>query len=472
MKTRISLHHFISDIGLKQRDGVNLAHAEINQLLLSKLPECFSIEFHDFDKLLRDDKYAHETLSGIDCVLSNVGPHAHYYFFLRERLGLKFRIIRDIKTALWSSYLLQESLCMPFLNSGDVLLSTSNYSKKLIRKLFPHLIDHPIELFEPVLSNKPFPEIIKYKTSQKLVTLGHIGRLSIDKNFPQMIDLLINLDKEEPGRYRLVACGSIHSSECNPKIISDHLFNVTGRRDIFIYLPPIPHCEVMKLLSTFDYFLFFSTSNLEVLGRVLIECAYAGVPVLAANHAAAPEILDPSSLLKVKYDVNQKFYMHFDHALGHVDIDFAMKLIINQHQPLPPNKPINNNFDTLIRAISGDIDHSNIQFIPTLGLDIEDFIRNLDWDGLPTPQSKLYSYSSMTNLHKWFCELNGKQSEALIHNLKKLQKLSKFPDRTNKYIDTISTTKGDFTNIGGIDIELCNVADFHPKFWIQNGKRQ
>ena len=64
------------------------------------------------------------------------------------------------------------------------------------------------------------------------------------------------------------------------------------------------------LLQRLDYFLFFSTSNLEVLGRVLVEAGHARVPILASEHAAAPELLSPTSLLDVSYRFDEPFLSH------------------------------------------------------------------------------------------------------------------------------------------------------------------
>jgi glycosyltransferase involved in cell wall biosynthesis len=468
MKTRVTLHRFVSDKNLKQRDGVNLAHTEINDLLTSQAPQSLDIHFHDFDKLLRDEKYARDTLTNVDCVLCNVGPNAHYYHFLREKLGLNFRIIRDIKTALWSCYLLQESLCEPLIRPGDALLATSNYSRRLICKIFPNHLQHPIELFEPVLSLEKFPDFVKRQRTSKMTTLGHIGRLSLDKNFNQMVDLIINLEREKPGEYRLVACGSVHSPECDPSTISEYLFKITGRRDIFVYLPPMPNQDVMNLLSTFDFFLFFSTSNLETLGRVLIECAYKGVRVIAANHAASSEIVSISSLISVEYKQHQQFYTHFDHALGNVDIFRAQELILKDFETTPLAKPNMNNFDSLIRIIHGEIESSPAKLKKSLNNDVEKFISSLRWNNLPTKLSAAKSYKTISDLQHWFCALNGKNSNEFSTRLNELQELSKFPNRTKKYLESTRTTRGDFTNLGGMDMELCNVANFHPYFWINS----
>ncbi len=466
MKTRITLHRFASDTSLTQRDGVNLAHSEINALLASPMARHLSVDFHDFDRLLRDESYARQVLTVVDCVLSNVGPHAHYYHLLRERFGLNFRIVRDIKTALWSCYLLQESLCQPFLRPGDALLATSNYSRKLTRQLFPHLQDHPIGLFEPVLSSCQFAPGPSRAHDRSTVTLGHIGRLSTDKNFPQMVDLLLALDREEPGRYRLVACGSVHSPECEPTAIATRIYQQTGRDDLFTYLPPVAHHEAVKLLHSFDYFLFFSTSNLEVLGRVLVECAYAGTRILAANHAAASELVDRSSLLPVAYEMDQPFHSHFDAPMGTVDISAAKQLILAKHRPLPPPEPQINKPEVLMQVLCEpqcDLGTSNE---PALEREPAQFLQQLRWDGLPLASSASDTYATLEVLQDWFCALNGKKSSDFQRRLTQLQALSKFPQRTQRFAQVCAVTQGDFTNLGGMDMELCNVANFHPRFWL------
>jgi glycosyltransferase involved in cell wall biosynthesis len=471
MKTKVALHRFISDPSLKQRDGVNLAHTEINRILDGNCCHELVVEFHDLDQLLRDDALAKSTLQDVDCVLCNVGPHAHYYHAMRHRLGLGFRIVRDIKTALWSSYLLQESLCAPYLRPGDALLATSKYSRALTRRLFPHLTTHPILLFEPVLSQ---PEAKAEPTGSnrkpdRPITLGHIGRLSEDKNFPQMVDLLITLNRQAPGQFRLLACGAVHSQSCDPKKIAARVQAECGRPDLFCYLPPVAHDDVLPLMSGFDYFLFFSTSNLEVLGRVLIEAARANVPILAANHAAAAELLDPSSLIDVRYAVDQSFYTHFDAPLGTVDIDTAARRIIERTRPLPPPEPQVNHLECLTRILSGCAPEDASGRPEELDPKPAHFLAQLRWSGLPEHSGSIETDALIAKLQDWFCALNGKRSADFAERLRTLEELSSFPERTRKFIQASHSTRCDFTNLGGIDIELCNVADFHPRFWVHQG---
>jgi glycosyltransferase involved in cell wall biosynthesis len=466
MKTKVALHRFESDPNIKQRDGVNLAHTEINRLL-EDTPAKLLVEFHDFDRLLRDKQYAYQMLKDTDCVLCNVGPHGHYYFYLRETMGLDFRIVRDIKTALWSSYLLQESLCQPYLRPGDVLLATSNYSRVLTRHLFPHLNDHPIYLFEPVLVSMEDNRITSAKAinEEGIITLGYIGRLSEDKNFPEVVDLLLALHREEPGRYRLMACGAVHSPGCAPNLIAQRVHAETGRHDLFVYIPPVAHDQVLPILRQFDYFLFFSTSNLEVLGRVLIEATYAGVPILAANHAAAAELLAPSSLIDVTYKQNQSFYSHFDTPLGTVDIEMAAILIRGHNIPDAPPPPRVNKSDILVNALldQGEPTDPTLEYLE-LSTDQQNFLNSLHCEDLPNIKSQTHANRMIEELLEWFSALNGKRGQDFASRLKELERRSRFKERTRRLMATVEHIRGDFTNLGGIDIELCNIVGYHPKF--------
>lgn len=466
MPTRLTLHRFESDPSLEQRDGVNLAHTEINRLLSATPDPDLDIAFHDFSRLLRDRDYARATLEGVDCVLANVGPHAHYYHYLRDRLGLDFRIIRDIKTGLWSSYLLQESLCGPYLRPDDTLLATSNYSRVLTRHLFPHLRSASIHLFEPVLAapgerraQSPNP----HETGETIV-LGYVGRLSEDKNFPQVVELLIALDQADPGRYRLVACGAVHSPSCDPAIMAKRIQTETGRGDLFEYMPPVPYDQVLSVMRQFDYLLFLSTSNLEVLGRVLIEAAHVGVPVFAANHAAASELLARSSLIDVTYTLDQPFYSHFDAPMGRVDIQMAARKIRAHEVPAVPPPPQVNRSDSFIDILLDRMDRSPGVSAENLGDDQRQFLERLRWEGLTQFSSRDDADNVIEGMLDWFCALNGKGALDFQSRLQELESRSRFKDRTRRFIASTGWTRCDFTNLGGIDIELCNVVGYHPQF--------
>jgi hypothetical protein len=317
-----------------------------------------------------------------------------------------------------------------------------------------------------VLSFSDYKPQEKSRTKKNMVKLGHIGRLSKDKNFDQMIDLLITLNSEEPGRFHLTACGTVHSAEFECGLVEKLIYDKTGRDDIYTYIPPVNNNQIVELMRSFDYFLFFSTSNLEVLGRVLIECAYSGTKVLAANHAAAAELVDPSSLLEVDYLTNQIFNTHFDHALGKVDIEKIKSLLLNGFEPEPQPRPLINNANNLINLLNEPNFYEINHIDKKLNTHVEEFISRISSSGLSLPNENQDINKTLGVMKDWFCSLNEKKSTDFNYRLSQLKRLSRFPNRTEKFINSVGSSKCDFTNLGGLDMELCNVVKFYPEFYL------
>jgi len=465
----VTLHDYATDPTLPQKDGVNLAHENIGTLLRAANCDGFRVRFHDFNRLLRDEAYARKVLSHTRCVVSNVGPHAHYYFHLREKLGLDFRIVRDVRTAIWSSYLLQEHLCRPYLRPHDVLLVASHYTRGLYEKMFPHLRTLPTVRCYPLTVGFP-PEVGRWQEptgkKQGVVTLGYVGRLSEDKNFPDIIELLITLNRRHPGRYRLLACGDIHSPSCHPDKVCARLVAMLGTADSFDYLPSRGNAEIWALYRQFDVMVFPSTSNLETLGRVLIEASYAGVPVVCGEHAAAAELMPPSSLCRVHYGRNQSFSAHYDHSLGHVDIDDMVRAVTHpglgasdchldyqQHPDRFIGLLIGEGIAACRMPETLELTPSQQSLIDAIEVTLPPALNDID-----------QASRSIAHLIPWFLGLQAKDSTEREQWLAKLRMLSGHPERTLRFIEKSAATRCDFTNVGGIDIELCHAADFYPAF--------
>lgn len=465
---RISLYAYQSDPSLSQKDGVNISHTEIARLMRSTKDSRIRIHFHDFLRVCNDEKYAYEVLSQVDCVISNVGPHAHYYFYLREKFGLNFKIIRDIRTALWSSYLLQEFLCHPYLRPEDVLIVSSRYSRELSKHIFPHLKQYKIDVFNSVLIGlSPFKSTPKKQTKLTgRVKLGYLGRLSEDKNFPQLIDLLIRLDQSCPGKFCLLACGDIHSHSCHPEKQQQKIHKKTGKSNIFKYFPPVNHAQVWDLYDQFDVFLFPSTSNLETLGRVLIEASCFGLPILASDHAAAPELFTQAALSSVDYAFNKRYSAHFDYPLGSVDIgDMVFKLEQNELDACRCSDLIQYNPNRLVEILLDEVNEADSnKGIMELTSSQLNFIKSVQLFGIPKFLDIQESNELISNLLDWFCALQNKGTPQYTARLQQLMSMSKYKARTERYILKSARSKADFTNVGGVDIELCHVANFYPEF--------
>lgn len=461
----ITLHQYVTDPGLPQRDGVNLAHENITAIMKGYAGNKFKVLFHDFNRLLRDENYAVEVLGSADCVSSNIGPHAHYYFYLRERHRLRYRIFRDVRTAIWSSYLLQEHLCAPYLRTEDTLMVASHYTRGLYESIFPHLKNHSIFRCYPLAVN--FPKNLpdrRVRGGEDPIVLGYIGRLSEDKNFPDLVRLLIELNRSRPGKYKLLACGDIHSSNCTPELIQFGIQEALGDGDYFEYLPSRRNEEVWELLRRFDIMLFPSTSNLETFGRVLVEASYAGVPVVCAAHAAAPELMPESSLCSVAYQMEESFSAHFDHRMGKVNIWQMADVITSGRLQLPdchcdflqhPEKfrcALTMNSQEISKLDPLTLKDTQLRLIESITVDM--------------PPALAIEAANLTieRMIPWFCGLQKKGAGEQRALVSRLADISVYPERTGQYIEKSNKTRGDFTNVGGIDIELCHVVDFFPIF--------
>ena len=469
MTLRVGAHDYRTDPLLPQKDGVNFAHENISALLKAADPAQFAVEFHDFPNLLEDEDAARKALDGLDCVVSNIGPHAQYYFWLREKLGLDFRIVRDVRTAIWSSYLFQEHLLAPLLRPGDTLMVASHYVWAVYRKMFPHLADYPAELCYPLSVCFPEPRPAprqKGSLQPGLVTIGYLGRLSEDKNFPEIVDLLIRLNRErgDGPRYRLLACGDVHSPACARDKIANRIAGELGDGEWYEYLPARPNEEIWDLLARFDMLLFPSTSNLETFGRVLIEAAYARVPVIAGYHAAATELVHESGLCTVDYERNHIFSAHFDHQLGRVNgaemaraASSGELCASNQYERYANHPQV---FLDMLRRAPPIAD-------PVLHSSQEAFLTALDV-ALPALPTRADAMEWLPEHASWFLDLQRKDTPEYAEKMARLLELSQSPERTERFIGKSATTSADFTNVGGIDIELCHLRGFYPEFSIRS----
>jgi len=465
---KITLHEYATDPSLPQKDGVNLAHENIATLARQSDHPSLQFVFHDFVRLISDRNYALSVLSACDCVIANVGPHAHFYFWLREQLELSFIIISDVRTAIWSSYLHQESLCQPLRRPGDILLIASNYTRGIYEHLFPHLKAARIVHCYPLAVSFPLERPRKKLLIQsgQPLTLGYVGRLSADKNFADILTLLICLEKKFPGKYRLKACGDIHTPTFSEPQVRQYLVAQLGHSECYDYLPARSNTSIWPLYSDIDILLFPSTSNLETLGRVLVEASYARVPVVTGAHAAATELVPKSSLCRVEYTTKRVFDTHHDHPLGRVNVDDMARVITGDQLVASNCYDAYAHHDEKLLELLLNLNNRHESESLALTNEQQHFIASLQVT-MPASTPKQQTIDTITMLAQWFIALQNIHHPHYQRSLETLLERSSHRDRTEQFIAKSQRTRGDFTNVGGIDIELCHLTNFYPSFYIK-----
>lgn len=310
-------------------DGSNYYYLENTRLLQEQKPRSIKLVPHDFKSLVQG-KEKLPKLTKKDALLSNVGPYAHIYHYLREKHNLKFRIIRDVQTGLWPGYFFQEKICNKYMREGDKVMFLSEFARQLHIKLFPETLNEDNTFVCAPLMHF-FPKEIKKREKDDNLILGWVGRVTNSKNFDQALDAFIKLNKERDN-VKFIVAGEPFVAKTKLSIKKTLEKNRVKQED-FIYINGgnfIPYNSVWDVYGKMDVFLFPSLAIPESLGRTIIEACYAGVPVIASYHGAAPELLNEKNLVSVEYR-NDLFQLNpaNPYTFGKVGMEDFMKKLHN-----------------------------------------------------------------------------------------------------------------------------------------------
>lgn len=316
-----------------------------------------------------------------DVVFSNVGPYAWFYHYLRRKRGQKFRIIRDVRTALHSDFIFQETLCTSLMQDGDAVLFPSEYSRKLFLKLFPDKLneENTFLCYPSLFDNLPkiSKDVHKGGGEGELV-LGWIGRVFATKNFKQAIDIFVNLyDSMKDIKVKMLVGGTA-DSEFKPEIVKGYLRRIGVNPDSYVHVNNgsfVQYNDIWRLLEKMDVFLFPSVGNMESFGRTIIEANHAGVPVIASEHGACPELIDLKNLVGVKYS-DETFYANKCVSMGDLFIDEAIKKCKNARNLSKKNnkKRYENHLEKMLKIFQdGKVKEQKIE----LNHSVKKFIKNV-----------------------------------------------------------------------------------------------
>lgn len=332
--------------------GAPINYSEVHRLLSSSWKG--PVKSHDLFRAISDDGLAAlaRELRLADIVVSNAGPYAHIYHYLRERFGGRYRIIRDVRTAAWAPYLAQEWLCAKLTRPGDLVIFPSEYARGFFLRVFDHITLGNSRVLYPFADHLPRPTP---RTPSSRLRIGYLGRLSLDKNLPFVFELAGRLASERDTELQIA--GPFYPPISGLSQGND-LYELAGTHGLaggrVLYQGALAPDSIWDFLSRIDVLYFPSASSHETFGRVIAEAGHAGIPVVASNFAAAPELLPHSQLVPLEFTVNRTWQMRSPFPFGTPDTAVAASLMLSE--PVPVNFSGAEHYQgrTFIQTLAGD----------------------------------------------------------------------------------------------------------------------
>ncbi|MBP2478629.1 glycosyltransferase involved in cell wall biosynthesis [Crossiella equi] len=292
-------------------DGAILMHREMARAMVARQ----NVALHD---LTQGPDCLRAVRDG-DVVYAGSGPFAHLYHLWRERSGVDFRIVREVHTALWSGYWLQDELCAPLVRPGDLALFPTEYTRQLFAHNFPSVRPDTSAVVYPFLdrlgSHAPVPTPAPGST----LRIGYLGALSEAKNFDQVLDVFGRVHRETGGAATLLYAGKPNDPKWTEENIRDRVAAFGVPASAIASAGILRQDELPAFFGAVDVLLFPSTASRETLGRVVLEALSFGVPVLAADVGPAVELLPERNLVPTRLSTGTELTMSKVGPLGQVD---------------------------------------------------------------------------------------------------------------------------------------------------------
>lgn len=408
-----------------------------------------TLSLHGFESLLRAERALYACGAAL---FSAAGPYAFLYHYWRDRLGAGIPIVRDIHGGAWSGYLLQEWLCESLTRPGDVIVYPSEFARALYARLFPNnpakrIVGHPMFGADTPPAQR--------RATKGTLKIGTIGRLSRDKNVLDLVGAVAalrgNLRRDD---VELHVVGGAYDLSWHD--VEQEWRAQGGDPARLVYWGyGLSDCAIEEFYRTISVLGFFSTSNIEALGRVVVEATHAGAPVCMAGHAAADELVPP------EHQVDVAFFEHRSSCttgvpLGAVDANagaHAIERVIAGDRP-PPIR--NRRFlagpftDELERTLGGEPSAhvARSRFADSVCVDLP--------PALSSDQACAIIAELLPHLHHW----SARTSEAALDDV--LLASSEEPSRSEIFLHDAVRGNVNYADTTGYPYHLAQLLDFRP----------
>jgi len=437
-------------------DGVNLAQREIknavsrlNLPLWRVLPE----------KVLFNSNNFFSRLTSRDTIYCNADPYAYLLFLAREEVSGDFRIVRNVQTGPWNGYLFQEWVCGPMTRPGDIVLYISHYALDVFTRGIPSLCSEGRHVV-------CYPEVNDYPQLHEIPPLhtrryhaAYIGRISRDKGFDKVIETFQIIHSKEP-QSRFLVLGTPHHLDYTSDEIAN--FKAIGRAIGITFLSSVPRQSVFGYLLECRCLLFPSTSNVESLGRIVLEACHCGTPVVAADHGEMPVLLSSKNLVASNYT-------------------FGLCRPTSAHFPMGSPSPLEIAGRVLGRRLSVSRECLEFRrdhwtpFMSMMNGNVDLMQKSVSLSS--RPNAAFFRLNSIPSLDLRTAVDVSRKVKRVLNDLveagsttqkifKELLSQSSYPERTHRFVDSFGAGRFSLDDIGQVPIELCHFFDFDPELEI------
>ena len=198
-------------------------------------------------------------------------PEVRFVFYTKQNIYKKYPIpFSWIEQKTYQ----KSQLCFSISQETTDALRKKGYDKEVIE--LPHAVD--FGLFSPL-------EQVKEETH---ITIGFVGRFISAKGGRELIIAFSNLHKTHANT-KLVLIGGGEEKERWMKLTQD-----LGLEEAITFEAPYKHDEMKRAYTSFDILAVPSLTTKtwkEQFGRILIEAAACGVPVVASSSGEIPNVV-------------------------------------------------------------------------------------------------------------------------------------------------------------------------------------